>query len=90
MSMHLVSAAFQTDMPQARKFVLVALCDYANHAGECYPTIAQLMAKCSMSDRGVQKQLVDLIKSGHLKRELRSGQSTVYRITQPRTWPPCE
>lgn len=31
------------------KFVLLALADYANDAGECYPSLKQLQKKCGLS-----------------------------------------
>ena len=73
-------------MPSARKFVLIALCDFADESGECFPSIQQLMMRCCMTDRGVQRCIVELVKSGHLNRVFRPGRSTVYEVVDPRLW----
>jgi hypothetical protein len=84
-----MTVAFKADLPTGQKFVLVALCDSANDQGECYPSVTALMAKCSMSDRGVQKALAELEDRKCLRREFRRGRSTVYWVTpehcSPRT-----
>jgi len=82
----LLNAAWKAQLSAAEKFVLVALADFADEARECFPSIPMLMERCSMSDRGVQKQLVALIAHGYLERDFRKGRSTIYRITDPRTW----
>ncbi|XYI31481.1 helix-turn-helix domain-containing protein [Cupriavidus oxalaticus] len=67
-----------------QKFVLVALADNANDQGECFPSVSMLMEKCNLSDRAVQKSLVELIEQGHISREMRAGRSTIY-LLHPRT-----
>jgi DNA-binding transcriptional MocR family regulator len=81
LSIALVTLAFKLTLPSTSKFVLVALCDSANDQGECYPSVSTLMAKCSLSDRGVQRALTALEADGYVRRELRNGRSTVYWIT---------
>lgn len=76
-----MTAAFKTALPSTQKFVLVALCDSANDQGECYPSVTALMSKCSLSDRGVQKALIELESAGFVRREFRTGRSTVYWVT---------
>ena len=73
-------------MPSARKFVLIALCDFADESGECFPSIQQLMMRCCMTDRGVQRCIVELVKSGYIRRDFRPGRSTVYVVIDPRQW----
>ena len=36
-------------MKPGPKFVLLALADYANDSGECYPSLKQLQKKCGLS-----------------------------------------
>jgi hypothetical protein len=82
-----MTLAFKAALPTAQKFVLVALCDSANDQGECYPSVPTLMAKCSMSDRGIQKAIGELAAAGYLRREFRNGRSTVYWMTPERGSP---
>lgn len=87
-----MTLAFKAALPTTQKFVLVALCDSANDQGECYPSVPTLMGKCSMSDRGIQKCIVELEATGFLRRDFRNGRSTIYWMTpergSPRTWFP--
>lgn len=81
MSVSLMSVAFRAPLPTTQKFVLVALCDTANDQGECYPSITTLMERCSLSERAVQSSIRSLEQLGYLRREFRSGRSTVYWIS---------
>lgn len=86
MSILLMTAAFKAQISTTRKFVLLALCDAANDQGECYPSVTNLMEKCSMGERTVQDAIAQLERSGFLRREFRTGRSTVYWIADPRNW----
>ena len=81
MSIALMTLAFKTTLPSTQKFVLVALCDSANDQGECYPSVPTLAIKCSMGVRTVQDAMVALESTGQLRREFRTGRSTVYWLT---------
>jgi len=76
-----MTAAFKTSLPTTQKFVFLALCDAANDQGECYPSIATVCDKCSLSERAVQAAVRDLERLGYVRREFRSGRSTVYWLT---------
>lgn len=80
------------DISSTQKLVLLALSDSANDDGICYPSVAALMKKCSLSDRGVQKCLAELQGMGFITKKMRSGHSTVYVVTpEPRSpLPPNE
>ena len=86
MSVTLMAEAFRTKLPTVQKFVLVALCDNANDAGQCFPSISLLCEKCSLSERSVQSAIRSLEDSGFLRRDFRKGQSTIYWVTNPRSW----
>lgn len=73
-----------TTLPAPKKLVLLALADNANDEGDCYPSVATLSSKCSLSERAVQYAITDLVGQGHVSREVRSGRSTVYKV-HPRT-----
>lgn len=76
-----MSLAFKTGVPSTQKLVLLALCDAANDQGECYPSVNNLMDKCSLGERTIQEAVADLEAEGYLRREFRRGRSTVYWMT---------
>ena len=82
-----MTIAFQAAIPSTKKLVLLALCDSANDQGECYPSITTLEQKCSLSDRAVQKCIVELESEGYLSRDLRPGRATLYQLTPERGSP---
>jgi hypothetical protein len=79
-----MTLAWQTELRQTEKLVLLALADNANDEGQCFPAVATLMSRCCMTDRGVQKVIGALVHLGHLTQHFRPGKSTVY-IVHPRT-----
>lgn len=81
-----MSAAFKAPIKATPKLVLLALCDCANDQGECYPSVPTLMEKCSAGERTIQDALTYLDREGYLRRDFRTGRSTVYWIADPRTW----
>lgn len=56
---------------QADTLVLLALADFANDKGECWPSITSICKKSRLSNRGVQKVLARLQADGWL--EIRAG-----------------
>lgn len=70
---------------QAERFVLLALADYANDEGECWPSIAGICRKTCMSERGVQGVIRRLQSSGWLSVSIGSGRRNcnVYTIKNP-------
>ena len=84
MSIKLMSKAWELDLSQGEKLVLLALCDHANDDGVCYPSQAFLASKCSMSHRSVINQIKQLERYGILTSERRhktgSRQSNAYTI----------
>lgn len=65
MSIRLMSLVWENGpMKQTERFVLLALADYANGNGECYPSIAGICRKTAMSERGVQAILRRLEADG--------------------------
>lgn len=47
----------QFDLPRREKFILLVLCERADPAGHCFPSIAQLATDTSMSERSIQAGL---------------------------------
>jgi hypothetical protein len=80
MSITLMTLAWKSDFQSGRKMVLLALCDNASDEGVCYPGIPTIARKCSMGERTVQGHIADLEKLGIVRREFRTGRSTLYQI----------
>ncbi|PIT41846.1 hypothetical protein BHC43_00285 [Snodgrassella alvi] len=71
MSVKLMAKAWELDLSQGEKLVLLALCDHANDDGICYPSQEYLAQKCSMSPRSLIDQINKLKKYGILTAERR-------------------
>ena len=55
------------------RLVILALADYCNPAGWCYPSVPELARRCGLSDRGAQKILAGLAAGGHIAVEANGG-----------------
>jgi hypothetical protein len=88
MSITLMTLAWKSDFQSGRKMVLLALCDNASDEGVCYPGIPTLARKCSMGERTIQGHIADLEKLGIVRREFRTGRSTLYQIDGSKICPP--
>lgn len=65
MSIRLMNDAWDTDLPTAHKMVLLTLCDFADDDGRnCWPSVATVAGKASLSDRQAQRVLHSLIDDG--------------------------
>ncbi|RLP72306.1 helix-turn-helix domain-containing protein [Mycetocola tolaasinivorans] len=58
--------AYELDLPSPRKFVLVALADFADEAGSCYPGQERLAAMTGLSESTVRRSIRDLESEGLL------------------------
>ncbi len=85
-----MNLAWESGYSMGVKFVLVTLCDMASDEGVCYPSVATLARKCSMSERTIQGHINALESDGALSRKFRSGTSTVYYIYPRRFCTPAE
>jgi hypothetical protein len=67
---------------QSERFVLLALADYANDEGECWPSIGGVARKTCLTDRGVRKIIRRLKDTGWLEIEEGGGRKNcnLYRI----------
>lgn len=84
MNIKLMSQAWNMDIPQGQKMVLLALCDHANDEGVCYPSQDKLAQKCSMNCRTVISHIKWLTDHGILTKERRQNtqrrKSNLYEI----------
>lgn len=61
------------DIGMTNKFVLLALADYANLDGTCFPSQATLGDKVDLSERSIRTALAELEALGLISRESRSS-----------------
>lgn len=86
MSIQALNWAMQQDQIKnsGTRFVLLILCNYANEAGQCYPSRETLAKKTSMTARSVQSHLNWLSENGYISWEhQRTGSqqsSNLYQI----------
>lgn len=81
MSIKLMSAAWELDIPSAEKMVLLCLADYAgDHGAACWPSIETIARKCSKSVRAVQYAIKALEEAGWLLIEGRKNDSNIYHL----------
>ena len=56
--------AWSQNLAPTPKLILMALADAADDHGTCWPSVPTVAAKCSVSDRTVQRGMQMLIASG--------------------------
>jgi len=80
-SVRLMSAVWDLDLPPGEKLVLLALADQANDEGrQCWPAVSTIAHKSGQGERTVRRALSDLEAKGHLTRGHRDGASTQYHV----------
>lgn len=67
-------------LTQGEAFVLTSLCDQANDAGVCWPSVETIARRCRMTERGVQKCIRELERKNYLRCEGRKGTTSHYII----------
>jgi hypothetical protein len=84
MSIKLMTSVWErTDLSSTQKLVLLALADWANDEGLCWPSVNRLAAKASLTNRGVQKSIRSLEDMGFIRREEVTGKGNRYWISIP-------
>lgn len=51
---------------QGDTLLMLAIADYANHKGTCWPSVKTLARRARMDPRSVQRRLVELVRNGFL------------------------
>lgn len=83
MSIKIMSNVWQSaDADGGTLLVLLALADFANDDGECWPSVRTLSKKARLSERQTQYAITDLIDAGVVERDLNAGphHSNLYRV----------
>lgn len=84
MSIKFMTAVWEReDLASTQKLVLLALADWANDEGLCWPSINRLALKASLTTRGVQKAIRSLEDAGFIRREEIAGKGNRYWISIP-------
>lgn len=81
MSIRVMSAVWEIALPDSEKLIALALADWCDDDGKCWPSVAQIAAKCSKSVRTVQGALISLEGKGLLRRDMIAGKGTIYHLT---------
>ncbi len=76
-----MAAAWASDLPPMDRLVLLALADWADKAGRCWPSIPQLASKTGIHERTVRLAVARLESGGYLTRKSIIGKGTRYRLT---------
>ena len=85
-----MSEVWKSTLPMTEKMVLLCLADFANDRGECWPAVDTIAAKCSCSDRTVQKAIKSLMASGVVTVKDEPGRSHNFTIHPRRIFTPEE
>lgn len=88
-----MTVVWDSQIPAGRKMVLLALADHANDdGGSCFPSVAKVARKCTMSERAVQGHIRDLGREGLIDLTERPGHSNSFRLHPDRiaAWTPAD
>jgi hypothetical protein len=80
MSVRVMTAVWDLDLPDSDKIVLLALADCANDEGHCWPSVASLVRKCSKSERTIQGCIKRLVEEELLIRREVLGKGCNYTV----------
>lgn len=80
MSVRLITIAWELPINSTDKLVLLALADWSNDDGLCWPSMRQLAAKSSLTDRTIRASIVRLCADGHLSRREVPGKGVKYKV----------
>lgn len=80
MSVRLMSLAWALEIPATDKIVLLALADWSNDEGHCWPSMAQLAGKSGLTDRSIRAIIARLVEAGHLTRKEVIGKGVNYYV----------
>jgi hypothetical protein len=92
MSVRVMAAVFESDMPPTERLVMLALADHADDAGDCYPSVARIMSRTGLSERAVRGAFRKLSDAGALEITVGAGPAGCNRFRlKPSQYqsPPC-
>lgn len=80
MSIRIMTQVWGLKLPDSEMLILLALADWSNDEGDCWPSIAQLRAKTNKSERTIQGAIKSMVAAGHMSRDELPGRGCRYRI----------
>ena len=87
MSIRLMAAVWHgAPYKETNLLVLLALADYANDDGYCWPTTRQIAEKARLDPRNVQRHIETYRRDGYLQRIARPGRASLTRLLVPGSW----
>lgn len=89
MSIALMTEVWRLDVPTTDKMVLLALADWSNEEGACWPSMAQLAKKSGLTDRSIRASVGRLVTMGHLTRHEVAGKGVHYTVHPGTTFRPA-
>lgn len=78
MAIEFISWALEQDLPTGQKFVLVALCNRADHNGECFPSQSDLAKQTGQNVRSVRRHIEWLCERGFIEKKQRRRKNGSY------------
>ena len=72
-------AVWTSGLPPTARLVLLALADWADDAGRCWPSLPQIADKTGFTERTVRTAIAE-VEGQWLTREIRHGRGTVYLL----------
>lgn len=88
MSIALMTAAWSLDLSPTEKLALLALADWANDDGHCWPSMTKLATKTGLTDRALRACVGRLVEMGHLTRSENPGKGVNYIVHPGTTFRP--
>jgi DNA-binding MarR family transcriptional regulator len=77
---HTHNVFLNSDLTKGQKLVLAVISTFTNQAGKCRQSNADIAARCSLSERALQRHIADLVKLGYLTRIYRTGETAITQI----------
>ena len=62
------------------RWAMQCLVSFADHAGRCFPSVRRFALHAGLSKSAAQRDLAELVATGHVRRKRRPGGVYIYRI----------
>lgn len=80
MSVRIMSQVWGLDLADSEMLIMLALADWSNDDGECWPSVAQLVKKTRKGERTIQGAIKSMAAAGHITRHERPGKGCTYTL----------